>query len=88
LGFVPQPNLRDRRSVQVNQDGTVTYTPNSRFTGTDTFTYLVADNDGQQSEEASVTVNVANAAPKITEIQIPDPITEGDEVELEAIALY
>jgi hypothetical protein len=65
LGFVSQPNLRDRRSH-----------------------YLVADNDGQQSEEATVTVNVANAAPKITEIQIPDTITEGDEVELEAIALY
>jgi YD repeat-containing protein len=73
-------------TVRVNQDGTVTYTPSDRFVGKDSFTYVVQDNDGQPSEPATVTVEVKNAAPKITEINIPDRITEGDEVTLKAIA--
>ena len=30
----------------INPDGTVTYTPNAGYTGTDTFTYTIRDNDG------------------------------------------
>ena len=73
-------------AVTVNDDGTVTYTPSDRAIGTDSFTYVVQDNDGQLSEPASVSVQVENVAPEITEIQIPDDITEGDEITLNAIA--
>jgi PKD repeat protein len=73
-------------SVIARPDGTVSYLTNPRFVGTDSFTYVVQDNDGQVSEPATVTVEVKNAAPKITEINIPDNITEGDEVTLKAIA--
>ena len=45
--------------------GEVTYTPDAGFSGTDSFRYTVEDNDGQASNEATVTVTVgaANAAP-------------------------
>ncbi len=73
-------------TVTVNDDGTVSYTPSDRFVGTDSFTYTVQDNDTQSSEAATVNITVENAAPEITEVQIPDNITEGDEVTLKAIA--
>ena len=44
-------------TVQANNDGTVTYTPPSGFTGVDTFSYTITDsNDG--SGTATVTVQV------------------------------
>ena len=39
-------------------DGTVTYTPNGNFNGTDTFTYTVEDSTGILSNVATVTVTV------------------------------
>ncbi|MDF1554056.1 MAG: Ig-like domain-containing protein, partial [Deferrisomatales bacterium] len=41
-----------------NPDGTVTYTPNPSFTGSDTFTYTVNDDDGATSNAAVVTLAV------------------------------
>jgi len=40
-------------------EGTITYAPNSGFSGEDTFTYAVADDDGSASNEATITVTVA-----------------------------
>ena len=40
----------------VNADGTVTYTANSGFGGTDSFTYTVSDDAGATSAPATVTV--------------------------------
>ncbi len=48
-------------SVTVNPDGTITYTPNPGFTGTDTFTYTVTS--GGVTETATVTVEVYNDPP-------------------------
>lgn len=51
--------------VAVNPNGTVTYTPDAGFSGTDTFTYTVSDGAGG-FDSAVVSVNVAggiNAAP-------------------------
>ncbi len=73
-------------TVTVNNDGTVTYTPGDRLAGEDSFTYTVRDNDAQSSEPAEVKVTVQNAVPEITEIQMTENITEGDEVTLSAIA--
>ncbi|MGC8638923.1 MAG: Calx-beta domain-containing protein, partial [Isosphaeraceae bacterium] len=41
-------------------DGTITYTPNTGFLGTDTFTYLVCDTEGRPSNEATVTVRMTD----------------------------
>jgi hypothetical protein len=49
-------------SVVLNPDGTVTYTPNSGFTGIDTFTYTVTDKFGAQST-GTVSVSVDGTAP-------------------------
>ncbi|BAZ46381.1 DNA/RNA non-specific endonuclease [Chondrocystis sp. NIES-4102] len=73
-------------TVTVNNDGTVSYTSEDRTIGDDTFTYVVQDSDGQISEPATVNVTVENAIPEITEIQIPNTITEGDTTTFTALA--
>lgn len=51
-------------SVVINEDGTVTYQANSGYVGSDNFTYVVSDFDGDESS-ANVNINVqpANDAP-------------------------
>ncbi len=49
-------------AAQVNDDGTVTYTPADGFKGVDSFTYRASDGD-LTSNLATVTITVANAAP-------------------------
>ena len=44
--------------VFLNGDGTLTYTPNARFSGIDSFTYTVNDGNGGISEAATVSVSV------------------------------
>jgi cellulose biosynthesis protein BcsQ len=53
-------------SVEINADGTLTYTPHPNYYGTDKFTYTVADREGQ-TDTATVTVAVSmlNDPPKI-----------------------
>ncbi len=47
-------------TVTVNPDGSFTYTPNTGFTGTDSFLYTITDKDGDQSTAtASITVNAS-----------------------------
>jgi hypothetical protein len=41
-----------------NSDGTITYTPNFNFRGSDVFRYTVNDDDGATSRSARVRVNV------------------------------
>ncbi len=48
-------------TVVDNEDGTWTYTPNTGYTGTDTFTYTISD--GVDSENATVTVTVEVTEP-------------------------
>ncbi|MEU4160347.1 Ig-like domain-containing protein [Actinoplanes sp. NPDC026670] len=48
-------------SVVLNGDGTLTYTPDSGFRGTETFSYTVSD--GRDSVTGTVTITVANAVP-------------------------
>jgi hypothetical protein len=45
-------------SITNNVDGTVLYVPASGFTGIDSFTYTVDDNEGATSNIATVTINV------------------------------
>ncbi|MET4129631.1 Hint domain-containing protein [Roseovarius sp. MBR-6] len=51
-------------TVTVNTDGTITYTPNPDFNGTDTITYTADDgNGGTTPGTVTVTVNPVNDAP-------------------------
>jgi VCBS repeat-containing protein len=55
-------------TVVVNADGTIVYSPETDFTGTDSFRYTVEDLDGDVSNEATVTVSVVtdvNDAPML-----------------------
>ena len=67
-----------------NGDGTVTYTPNTGFLGSDSFQYTVDDNFGTTSNVATVTITVtaaantppvANDATRNTDEDIPIDIT-------------
>ena len=60
-------------TVEVNPDGTVTYTPNAGESGDDSFAYTVADDDGAVSNEAMVTVTVG-AAPNQSPVAVADAI--------------
>ncbi|MCB1957399.1 MAG: retention module-containing protein, partial [Rhodocyclaceae bacterium] len=68
-------------TATVNFDGTFTYTPNTGFTGTDTFTYVVSDVDGDSSfATVTITVNsVANLDPVARDDNVP--VEEGTRVE-------
>ena len=55
-------------TVVLNGDGTVTYTPNTDFVGTDTVTYTVSDgNGGSDTAQFTVTVVGVNTAPTISD---------------------
>ncbi len=60
------PVSKHRGFVDINGDGTITYTPNRNFSGADTVTYTIVDSDGESST-ASVTITVTpvNDAPVI-----------------------
>ena len=47
-------------NLKVNNDGTVTYTPNEDYSGADSFSYTVADENGTESNEATVNLTVNN----------------------------
>lgn len=56
-------------SVKVNEDGTVTYTPNADFAGTDSFTYTLNDgNGGIGTATVTVTVQNVNDLPQIVSL--------------------
>jgi uncharacterized repeat protein (TIGR01451 family) len=52
-------------SAVINADGTITYTPNSSFVGTDSFTYTICDPAGQCST-ATVTITVHPSVSALT----------------------
>ena len=59
-------------SLTNNGDGTFSYTGNTDFVGSDSFTYTVEDNDGQVSADITVTINVSdvNDAPTGTTLVV------------------
>ncbi|UCD37354.1 MAG: tandem-95 repeat protein [Fidelibacterota bacterium] len=51
-------------AVTINTDGTVTYTPNANFNGSDSFGYTVSDgNGGSDDATVSITVTAVNDSP-------------------------
>ena len=66
-------------SVQLNADGTFTYTPDANFLGSDSFTYEIDDgNGGTDQATASITVGSVNDAPVATD----DPFNTDEDVVL------
>ena len=57
-------------SVNLNLDGSFTYTPTADFNGADSFTYFANDNNGNTSNSATVTINVT---------PVNDPLTAVDD---------
>lgn len=52
--------------VTINPDGTITYTPNANFNGTDIITYTISDgNGGTSTASVEVTVAPVNDAPTV-----------------------
>jgi VCBS repeat-containing protein len=61
--------------------GVVTYTPNSMFTGLDTFTYTVSDGHGG-TDSATVTVRVDNHTPDVVNNPLSGTVHAGNAVTL------
>src|SRR5690606_36951566 len=68
-----------RGQVTLNPNGTFSYTPETNFSGTDTFTYLARDPSGAETS-ATVTINVGvtNDAP----VALADIYTTDEDVTL------
>ena len=64
-------------SVMINNDGTLTYTPNGNFNGIDSFTYTLSDGNGG-SDTGSVTLTVVKVNdPLLGSVTISGTPTEG-----------
>jgi VCBS repeat-containing protein len=63
-------------SVIINKDGTLTYTPNANFNGSDSFTYLVKDSSGATS---TATVNIAVAPINDNPTPVNDNVTTNED---------
>jgi phosphohistidine swiveling domain-containing protein len=71
-----------------NYTGKVTYTPNSNYSGTDSFTFRVRDNKLEESSNigmVSITVNSVNVPP-IANAGVDQPVNTGSTVKLDGTA--
>jgi large repetitive protein len=63
----------------VNSNGTIKYTPNANFSGTDSFVYRVTDgNNLSDTATVSITVTAVNDSPSFANIPTPTPINEDE----------
>ncbi|XKG73327.1 Ig-like domain-containing protein [Pseudidiomarina marina] len=62
---------------------TLTYTPDTDFTGSDSFNVRLVDEAGSPTATATVTVEVTNTAP-VASIDAPNSATSGETVRLDA----
>ncbi|MFC1237484.1 tandem-95 repeat protein, partial [Vibrio sp. F74] len=63
-------------AVSINADGTINYTPETHYSGTDTITYTISDgNGGFDTAEVAVTINSVNDAP-VANDDGPIPVIE------------
>ena len=71
-------------STLVNGDGTITYTPDPDFFGTDTFTYQICDDDATDQQCATAIVTIT-----VTAIDDPPVITViGTQFATETVTLF
>ena len=69
-----------------NGDGTITYTPNSGFTGGDNFTYTIEDNLGATSLPGSVVVTVGPNSPPVANDDLSNTTNEDTPIVINVIA--
>ena len=69
-------------SVVVNANGTITYTPNLGFSGTDTVTYEISDGEG-----GTATAKLVIVVDEINDIPVASVIADQNNVDSEAITL-
>ncbi len=68
----------DHGSVDTNNDGTVTYTPDAGFSGVDSFEYTVTD--GSESDEATVTITVGDVVDLTISVDVDNDSPEADDM--------
>lgn len=72
--------------VSVNGDGTIAYTPNPDFDGTDSFKYMISDgNGGSASATVTITLGSVNDAPVISSEEVVMDEDQSVEIELHAL---
>lgn len=69
-----------RGTLEIAEDGTVTYTPENNKVGKDSFTYTVADSAGNISEEATVRIRILRPSDRETYQDM-----DGDPAQLSAV---
>ncbi|WP_405198558.1 tandem-95 repeat protein [Christiangramia sp. LLG6405-1] len=81
---VTETTQPENGTVVINNDGTVTYTPNENFNGEDTFEYTISDGNGG-TDTATVTVTVApvNDAP----VAVDDSASTSEDTPIEIAVL-
>ncbi|MCK5109874.1 MAG: tandem-95 repeat protein, partial [Arcobacteraceae bacterium] len=68
-------------TVIVNDDGTITYTPDANYYGTDTISVIATDDDGLTTVQTSnITINSINDAPTIDDISSQTLAEDGTKV--------
>ncbi|MCL1473756.1 Ig-like domain-containing protein [Argonema antarcticum] len=72
----------EKGSAKINDDQTITYTPERGFSGTDTFTYTISDGKGG---EATATVTITVEEPKPPENR--PPVANNDSININSSAL-
>jgi hypothetical protein len=75
----------DHGSVVINLDGTVTYTPTTSYTGTDSFTYTVEDPDGNEATN-TITISVGPIDPVALDDDVATAVNTGVNVDVEDVA--
>lgn len=76
-GSVTAITQPDNGVAVLNDDGSITYTPTSNYSGADSFTYTVTDEDNEtQTAKVNLTVNATNTAPTVGTVTL-DGGTEG-----------
>ncbi|WP_103071456.1 Ig-like domain-containing protein [Aquimarina sediminis] len=88
VNTTPQNNV-DNGTLILNTNGTFTYTPNSGYSGTDSFVYTVCDDNSPVSacDQATVYITISNSPPPdLTNCNVTDQIIECNGTDNETIA--